>query len=51
MNGEKLLQRMIMILCIFVITHFTMMLILNLNIPLGGEWTSVCKEWIQSAIG
>lgn len=48
MNGERLLQRMIMILCVFVITHFAMMLILN--IPLEVEWTSVCREWVQRVI-
>ena len=32
MNGENFLQRMMMILCMYAITHFTMMFILNLNI-------------------
>ena len=27
-----------------------MLLILNL-IPIGGEWASVVKEWIENAIG
>lgn len=27
-----------------------MLLILNL-IPIGGEWASVCREWIENIIG
>ena len=27
-----------------------MLLILNL-IPIGGEWVSVCREWIEMSIG
>ena len=51
MFSEKLLQRLIMVLCIFAVTQLLMLLILNLNIPLEVEWASVCKEWIKSVIG
>lgn len=50
MNDKKLFQRMIMILCIFVITQLFMLLILNLNIPLEVEWASEWKEWIKDKI-
>ena len=50
MFSEKLLQRLIMVLCIFAVTQLLMLLILNLNIPLEVEWASVCKEWIKSLV-
>ena len=51
MDREKLLQRLIMILFIFIITQLSMLLILNQNIiPLQTEWASVCKEWIKSVV-
>lgn len=36
------------ILCIFALCQIIMLLVLNL-IPVGGEWASVCKEWILNA--
>ena len=48
---EKLQQRLAMVLCIFVVTQLSMLLILNLNLPLECEWASVCKEWIKGVIG
>ena len=35
-------------LCILASSQIIMLLILNL-IPVGGEWASVCKEWILNA--
>ena len=35
-------------LCILALSQIIMLLILNL-IPVGGEWASVCREWIFNA--
>lgn len=37
-------------LCISALGLLMMTLILNL-IPLGGEWASVCREWMENTFG
>ena len=50
MDKYKSMHRMLKVLCIFTIGQSIMLLILNL-IPIGGEWASVVREWIEMSIG
>ena len=50
MDNGKSMHRVSKKLCLFVVILLMMMLILNL-IPIGGEWASVAREWIENAIG
>lgn len=46
MDDGKLMHKASKALCLFVLILLMMTLILNL-IPIGGEWASVCREWIM----
>ena len=37
-------------LCLLMLSQSIMLLILNL-IPMGGEWASACREWVEMTIG
>ncbi len=47
MESVKSMHRVSKALCLFVVILLMMTLILNL-IPIGGEWATVCREWIMS---
>lgn len=50
MDDNKSMHRVFKTLCLLMLSQSIMLLILNL-IPMGGEWASVCREWIEMTIG
>jgi hypothetical protein len=50
MDDNKSIYRLLNLLNLFILSQSIMLLILNL-IPIGGEWASVAREWIENAIG
>ena len=50
MGENNLKHRILNLLYLFILSQSIMLLILNL-IPIGGEWASVGKEWIENTIG
>ncbi len=50
MDKNKSKHRVFETLCLLILSQSIMLLILNL-IPIGGEWASVGREWIENAIG
>ena len=50
MDKEKSTHRVLEVLCLLALSQIMMLLTLNF-IPVGGEWVSVCREWIEMAIG
>ncbi len=50
MGENNLKHRVLKALCLFVLSQSIMLLILN-SIPIGGEWATVGREWIENIIG
>ena len=50
MDKNKSKHSVFKTLCLLILSQLIMLLILNL-IPIGGEWASVAREWIENAIG
>ena len=50
MDDNKSMHRVFKTLCLLILSQSIMLLILNL-IPIGGEWASVVREWIEMSIG
>ena len=49
MDNNKLRHRVIKALCLLELSQLTILFALNL-IPIGGEWASACREWIEMVI-
>jgi|GEM_PF-1929310 len=50
-NCNSIIKHKIMLLLsLFALSQIIMLFVLNL-ILIGGEWTSVCREWIEMSIG
>ena len=50
MDNNKSMHRVLIALFLFVLSQSIMLLILN-SIPIGGEWATVGREWIENIIG
>ena len=50
MDKEKSTHRVLEALCLFALSQIMILLFLNF-IPLGGEWASVVREWVEMSIG
>ena len=50
-RDRRIMHSIMMALCIFIVSQFKTLLLLNQSIiPLGGEWASTCKEWVINVL-